>query len=158
MNKAIYFSVIISLIIWSSCKQDPGVTNVKMGLESKLDTLNREEVGSIMAPAEQVPTRPGEPIYSVSVKSSPAEKAADEELVGDAIEAIKNSKYSTCNDVLTDYELCIEELKKGNTTPMMNFPLDTDPFCKVCYEGEDFKVKLDSLKRIAKRVHKQMLK
>jgi hypothetical protein len=144
----LFFTVLFNL----SCKQDMSApSDVKIEMETKLDTLTTTEVASLIAPSKSDSHIPNE----LESNANEIEKKADAELTKKAVEIIQKSKYKSCKDVLIDYENCIQELKEGNSTPMMNFPIDTDPTCRLCSKNEVFLFKMDSLKRIAKSVYKK---
>ncbi|HMS98549.1 MAG TPA: hypothetical protein PKA12_07370 [Saprospiraceae bacterium] len=149
INKYLFFAVLFNF----SCKEEINTpTDVKIEMSTKLDTLTANEVASLILPSKS------DSLISIKSESRAIEieEAADSLLTKKAKEAIQKSKYRNCNDVLLDYEDCIKGLREGNLKPMMDFPIDTDPTCKICSKNETFVGKLDSLKRIAKSVYEKL--
>ncbi len=133
-------------------KREPTVT---VELETKMDTLSEEQLGVLISSENQTIELSHEEKTN-SVASSSSEKTADQKLIIEAKDQLTKSRYTTCNDVLLDYKKCIEDLKRGNKDSMMNFPFDSDPTCLICSKNDEFNQKLDSLKRIAKKVAKEL--
>ena len=149
INKYLFFAVLLNL----SCKEEINTpSDVKIEMATKLNTLTANEVASLILPSKSDSLIP---IKSES-RANEIEEVADALLTKKEKETIQKSKYRNCNDVLLDYEDCIRGLKEGNLKPMMDFPIDTDPTCKICSKNETFVGKLDSLKRIAKSVYKKL--
>lgn len=77
----------------------------------------------------------------------------DEKKKEEMIEAFKNSKYSSCDEIISDYIERLEALKKGNMKPFGEFPISTDPTIKYCQKtNAEFRKKLDSLENIGNEI------
>ncbi len=87
------------------------------------------------------------------------EKRVDEVKKEEMIEAFKNSKYTSCTDIILDYSERLEALRKGNMKPFAEFPISTDPTIRYCRKtNTEFRVKLDSLEDIGKKIIEVKLK
>lgn len=86
-------------------------------------------------------TAPPKPTNSEEVK-------ADKKKVEKVIEDLEKSEYKSCEEILIDYQNRIESLRKGDTKPLGEFPLATDPKIAVCIKTDPaFALKMDSLKK-----------
>lgn len=81
------------------------------------------------------------------------EKSHDQKRIEILKEDLKESKYNNCQDIIIDYEIIIEALKKGNTKPLKEFPLDKDPKIAICRSLDlNFAQKLDSLQDVSSKI------
>jgi hypothetical protein len=81
------------------------------------------------------------------------EKKADENKIEKIKDDLAKSKYSSCDEILKDYQNILNELRKGNRKPLKEFPIDTDPKIAIC-KGIDksFAIKLDSLQKLSSKI------
>lgn len=141
-----------------SCKDETTIVEPpKIELKTNLDSLNSAEIIALVtsaSPESGINSGSAE-LSTVSITNN--EVNADEKLAEVAVQQREKSKYKDCDDVLVDYQKCLDELRKGNSMPLSNFPGDKDPTCKMCYTNADFTVRMDSLKRVGKKIYAGMI-
>jgi hypothetical protein len=93
------------------------------------------------------------------VATNAAELEADRKRKEEILEAFKNSNYKSCSDILDDYIVRLNSLRKGDIIAFAEFPISTDPTIKYCQNtNPEFRTKLDSLQKIGKQLVNEILK
>ncbi len=81
------------------------------------------------------------------------EKKADEIKIEKIENDLAKSNYSSCDEILKDYHNILNELRKGNSKPLKNFPINTDPKIAICKSiDKSFAIQLDSMQKLSSKI------
>ncbi len=81
------------------------------------------------------------------------EKKADEKKKEKIDDDLAKSKYSSCDEILKDYQYIINELRSGNLKPLKDFPIDSDPKIAICKSiDKNFAIQLDSMQKLSNQI------
>jgi hypothetical protein len=148
------------MLLYPSCvsdkkkqENDPGIT-AGISPESVIEYIHGttkdtlDDNGTKETNPNAVSTRP------TNDKEIKLDEVKKEEIIND----LANSKYQDCSEIILDYELAISEFRKGNHSPIRDFPIDKDPMILLCKsKNPKFTVAMDSLRTISKKIIQEFI-
>ena len=143
----------IILLSFYSCKEDDKKISTEE-IPEKLNEVSGNQGFELIYQSDTVSDSDPDKTGSKSpVYTNENEKTNDEKRIERLKEDLKESKYSTCDEIIVDYERIIDALEKGDKKPLKEFPLDKDPKIAICRRVDaNFSQKLDSLQDVSSKI------